>query len=83
MSPGKRQPRVLVARRRHTIYFEDPNRTEVTRVIDLDNIVWLKPHPSADWMERRGNYAGTRAPNVARKWQGDVRFNLAWDVTEG
>lgn len=60
-----------------TLYYHEPEHTEVLGVVDGQGNLWLKDVPNGDTLCREGRYIGIRDKKImnhARGWQAALRF---------
>ncbi len=61
----------------NTLYYREPEHTEVIGVVDREGNLWLRDAPSGDTLCREGRYIGLRDKRImnhVRGWQAALRF---------
>lgn len=68
-------PRISI--RGNTLYYREPEHTEVIGVVDGQGDLWLKDIPNGEALYREGRFIGLRdkkITNYVRGWQAALRF---------
>ena len=80
-------PRISI--RGNTLYYREPEHTEVVGVVDGEDTLWLKEIPNGQALCRGSRYIGLRDKRImnhVRRWQlalrfkgADCRLTAAWN----
>ncbi len=77
MSGKEDQPTLRISIRGNTLFYREPEHTDVIGVVDGQGDVWLKDVPNGEALYREGHYIGLRDKKIAnhvRDWQAALRY---------